>query len=177
MVQSASNPPRSSEVDKRRPRKNRIRWGLGLILIAGAAIQFVPVDKTNPRITSDIPAPPEVKAVLRQSCYDCHSHETTWPWYSRIAPVSWLIANDVNEGREKLNFSTWDRYDAGKQAHKIHEIWEEVEKGEMPLWFYEPLHPEAKLTSEDLAILKAWASATPDVKRGRDHNKDESDDD
>jgi Haem-binding domain len=72
----------------------------GVALIAAlVAIQFVPVTTANPPVESDIPTSPEVKTVLRRACYDCHSHETVWPWYSQIAPISWIIARDVHEGR------------------------------------------------------------------------------
>lgn len=159
--------PRSSDVGRQSKWGRVFRWGIGILLIAGVAIQFVPVEKTNPPVTGDIPVSIEVKAILRQSCYDCHSNETIWPWYSNVAPASWLVANDVKEGRRHLNFSTWDRYDAGKQSHKIHEVWEEVEQHEMPLWFYTPLHPDAKLSADDMEILKAWADATPESKSTR----------
>ena len=88
---------------------------------------------------------------------------SSWPWYSRVAPVSFLVAHDVREGREHLNFSTWNRLSTTEQARAIHECWEEVEEGEMPLWFYTPLHPEARLSEEDLQLLEAWAaSVSPD---------------
>ncbi len=122
------------------------------------AFQFVPVDTTNPPVTAEIPAPADVKEILQRSCYDCHSHETRWPWYSRIAPFSWLVAHDVEEGREHLNFSEWDRLGSEDQEEAMEEVWEEVEEGEMPLWFYLPLHPEARLSKEDREILMRWAS-------------------
>lgn len=176
MVDNESHPPLASDVARRGKWGRVFRWGLGLLLISGIAIQFVPVEISNPPVTGDIPTSPEVKVILRKSCYDCHSNETVWPWYSYVAPVSWLVAGDVREGRKHLNFSTWDRYDAGKQAHKIHEVWEEVDEGEMPLWFYTPLHPEANLSAEDLATLKAWVQATPEVRRDRGRRNDDSDD-
>jgi hypothetical protein len=84
-----------------------------------------------------------------------------WPWYSRIAPVSWLIASDVREGREELNFSTWDQYTTKQQIEKLKESWEEVEEGEMPLWFYLPVHRDAVLSDKDRATLRQWAMGTP----------------
>lgn len=66
-----------------------------ILLVALIVIQFVPIERTNPPVESDVPMSPELKAVLRHACYDCHSNETRWPWYSRIVPVSWLIVNDV----------------------------------------------------------------------------------
>lgn len=132
---------------------------LGLLAAVFIVIQFVPVEaRTNPPVESDISAPPEVDAILRRSCYDCHSHETKWPWYNRVAPASWLIAHDVEEAREHLNFSTWDRYSSEEKAHLLEEMWEEVEEGEMPLWFYVPLHPEAELSEADMKTLEDWAT-------------------
>ena len=125
-------------------------------------IQLGPLDPTNPPVTAEIDAPDEVKAILRRSCYDCHSNETDWPWYGRVAPMSWLVAYDVAEAREHLNFSEWDRLDAEERAEGIEESWEEVEEGEMPLWFYLPLHPEARLAADDLDVLRRWAEARED---------------
>jgi hypothetical protein len=128
-----------------------------VLLLALVAIQLVPVDTRNPPVTGDVPTSPAVKAVLRRACYDCHSHETRWPWYGRVAPVSWLLARDVREGRAELNFSTWDQYGAQQQVKKLKESWEEVAEGEMPPWFYLPAHREARLSAEDRALLRQWA--------------------
>src|SRR5271166_3000619 len=73
-------------------------------------IQLVPMSMTNPPITQDVAAPAPVELILRRGCYDCHSNETRWPWYARVAPVSWLVIRDVNRGRKHVNFSTWDKY-------------------------------------------------------------------
>jgi len=128
-----------------------------VILIIG--IQFVPVNKTNPPVTGEIKAPENVMQILRTSCYDCHSNEVKWPWYSNIAPASWLVAYDVNEAREHMNFSEWQSYSAEDKADDIEEIWEEVEEGEMPLWYYLILHSEAKLSENDKVILKDWVDS------------------
>ena len=120
-------------------------------------IQLIPVDRTNPPIESDIPTSPEVKVVLRRACYDCHSHETVWPWYSQIAPISWIIARDVQEGRAELNFSTWTRYSTQQQVKKLKESWEEIAEGEMPPWLYLAMHREVRLSEADRALLRQWA--------------------
>jgi hypothetical protein len=133
------------------------KWTIAVLSIALVVIQFVPVDRTNPPVETEVPATAEVRAVLRRACYDCHSNETVWPWYSRIAPVSWLVARDVHEGRDELNFSTWNRLTTKKQIKALHESWETVEEGEMPLWFYLPTHPEARLSSQDRSVLRAWS--------------------
>jgi len=136
-----------------------LRLATGVLLAALVAIQLVPVAPENPPVETEVPAPEAVHAVLRRACYDCHSHETRWPWYARLAPVSWLVADDVSEAREHLNFSTWNRYDASERRELREEVWEEVEEGEMPLWFYTPLHPEARLSDADRATLRNWAEA------------------
>jgi len=121
-------------------------------------MQLVPVDRDNPPVTMDVVAPSEVKAVLRQSCYDCHSNETNWLWHSYVAPVSWLVAKDVREGREHLNFSTWDRYDAAERTDIACDAYEVSAEGEMPIPIYLITHRDAALTPEDLQILRAWAA-------------------
>ena len=130
-----------------------------VIIVVLIGIQFVPVSKTNPPVTGEIKAPADVMEILRTSCYDCHSNESTWPWYSNIAPVSWLVASDVNEAREHMNFSEWDSYSAEDRAEDIDEIWEEIEDGEMPLWFYLPLHSEAKLSEVQKETIRKWVEA------------------
>jgi hypothetical protein len=84
--------------------------------------------------------------LVKDACYDCHSYETTKPWYASVAPVSWLIADHVEEGREHLNFSIWGDYGSGKKEHKLEECVELLQEGEMPLKGYSLLHPKAKLS-------------------------------
>jgi hypothetical protein len=124
-----------------------------------AALQLVPLDRTNPPVEGPLSAPPEVQAVLDRSCMNCHSHATSWPWYAYVAPVSWLVVHDVHEGRSHLNFSKWGTYTEKRQHKKARELWEEVEDGEMPLSQYLLLHPEAKLSAADKAVLRAWSEA------------------
>jgi hypothetical protein len=143
----------------------RIVLVVGIVLVG---IQIIPVDRSNPPVEEEVPASPEVKAVLKRACYDCHSNETIWPGYSRVAPVSWLLAWDVREGREELNFSTWNRYSQKKRGKIIKEIWEEVQEGEMPPWFYLPLHPDAWLSDSDRSLLRAWAKNVPSVSEDSD---------
>jgi hypothetical protein len=131
---------------------------LGLVILF-LAIQFVPVTRDNPPVQGEVPASPEVRAILERSCYDCHSRKSRWPWYSRVAPVSWLLVYDVHEAREHLDFTAWDDYDAKERAKNLEEAWEEVDEGEMPLWFYVPLHPEARLSESDRALLREWSLA------------------
>ena len=140
------------------------------VVIVLVGIQFIPVNRSNPPVEEEILPSPEVKAILKRACYDCHSNETIWPGYSRVAPVSWLLAWDVGEGREELNFSTWNRYNQKKRGKIIKEIWEEVQEGEMPPWFYLPLHPDARLSDSDRSLLRAWAKNVPSVSEDKNDN-------
>ena len=131
----------------------------GALLVLLAIIQFVPVQKSNPPSGAEIDAPLEVKQVFRRACYDCHSTETLWPWYSSVAPVSWLVARDVREGRVQVNFTAWKAMDSEKEAELIGEIWEEVEDGEMPPWFYRWAHRESRITDREKALIRQWSKS------------------
>lgn len=137
------------------------RWSKRIAICAFVlllVVQAVPYGRehTNPPATGE-PTwdSPRTRELFMRACGDCHSHETEWAWYSNVAPVSWLVQRDVEEGREHFNVSAWDRGpgDADEAA-------EEYEEGEMPLWFYTPLHPQAKLSSEDRGVLLAGLRAT-----------------
>jgi len=103
--------------------------------------------------------PTLVSAALRRGCYDCHSHETSWPWYSAIAPSSFFVARHVEEAREHLNFSKWAQYTGPAALHKLKEAVEEVEEGEMPLPSYLLLHSGGRWTEDELAAFEAWVEA------------------
>jgi hypothetical protein len=133
------------------------KWAIATLGVAAVAIQFVPVDRTNPPVEGAVSAPAEVESVLRRACYDCHSNETNWPWYSHLAPISWLTAHDVHEGRDALNFSTWSALDRRAQLEAIGKSWEEVQDHDMPPWYYLPLHWNAHLSSEDRAVVRGWS--------------------
>lgn len=126
-----------------------------LIVLALIGIQFIPVERTNPPVTSDINAPANVKAILKKACYNCHSNETDWVWYTKIAPASFLAVSDVNDGRKHLNFSEWD---INKEAKAKEKIWDEVREEQMPPWQYRVFHSEAKLSIEEKDALKNWAT-------------------
>jgi hypothetical protein len=121
-----------------------------------AALQLVPVERSNPPVDFDLPSPPPVKAVLERSCYDCHSHETNWPWYARVAPASWKLAYDVAQARSELNFSTWKAYRPDKRARLLEDVLEEVDEGHMPPWSYRLLHPDARLSDAEREELRLW---------------------
>ena len=102
---------------------------------------------------------PDVAAIFDRSCRDCHSNKTVWPWYTNVAPISWFIANHVNEGRHSLNLSEWGRLDRDRQDRKLRQICDEIQDGVMPLSTYTPLHPGSTLSEEDKKTLCAWTDA------------------
>jgi Haem-binding domain len=126
-------------------------------LVALVAIQFIPVERSNPPVRLEVQAPPEVAAVLRRACYDCHSNETKWPWYAHVAPMSWLLSAHVRSGRGDVNFSEWPALDTELQALAFDDIRKQIEQRKMPLWSYLLLHPEARLTEADRRTLLGWA--------------------
>ena len=126
--------------------------------LIGVAIQFIPVVRLNPPVEANLGAPAEVQAILRAACYDCHSNETVWPWYAKVAPVSWLVASDVTEARGQFNFSTWQHYPPELQAGIRMRILREVRQGDMPPWYYALKHPQARLTPAQRLTLENWAA-------------------
>lgn len=121
------------------------------------AIQLVPVARPAAESAeAEIIAPPDVKGILRRSCYDCHSTETKWPLYSRIAPVSWIVIHDVNEGRDHLDFSNWQAESKLSQSDMKEEILDEVSEGKMPLKKYLLIHRHSKLSDSDKKALRDW---------------------
>ena len=137
--------------------------GIGLLV----AMQLIPVRRTNPPVTGDLKTPPEVRRILGASCYDCHSHETHWPFYSYVAPVSWFIAHDVHEGRGRVNFSEWDAYPESAREFLRNDVYNQVSEGEMPPWPYLLLHPSARVGAAALDVLKQWAGSAPGADDGR----------
>lgn len=131
-----------------------------VLLVVFVIMQFFRITSTNePIIVSNdfisLTNPTtEVKTLLKSACYDCHSNQTRYPWYSEVAPVSWWLQHHVNEGKEHLNFSEWGTYSEKKSDHKLEECAEEVEEGEMPLNSYTWAHGDAKLTAEQRALLE-----------------------
>ncbi|RKS55063.1 heme-binding protein [Gillisia mitskevichiae] len=133
-------------------------------LIALIVIQFFP---KNYNQSETIPAsdfiasynpPKEVEAILRASCYDCHSNNTEYPWYNRVQPVNWYLADHVDEGKSELNFSEFGEYSQKRKDHKLEELIKEVKNDKMPLDEYTWLHQEAKLTDDDKKVLMDWVA-------------------
>ncbi len=138
------------------PRSKLVILGLiGLFVI----IQLIPLNQTNPAVIQDVQAIAEVNSILRTSCYDCHSNETVWPWYSRIAPGSFLITRDVVVGREHLNFSEFSGMDFYDSTDVADEIIEMLDSGKMPMKPYLLLHPDASLTDSQTRVLIQWAES------------------
>ncbi|MEK7251743.1 MAG: heme-binding domain-containing protein [Actinomycetota bacterium] len=145
-------------------RRGRIVWTMLAVATAlAAAAQLVPYgrDHTNPPVTAE-PAwnAPETRALAVRACFDCHGNETAWPWYTDVAPISWLLTNHVVEGRRVLNFSTWDR-----PQGELDEIAETIREGEMPPASYVILHPDARLSGAEkqqlIDGLEATITASP----------------
>ena len=148
---------------------------LGGLVALFLLMQLVPYgrDHTNPPVIKEPEwNSPRTRELAVKACFDCHSNETIWPWYSNVAPMSWLVQRDVDEGRSKLNFSEWDR--PQKEAH---EASEQLQKGKMPLWFYVPLHPQARLSAEEkqalIRGLQATNGAGEQIESGESTESDE----
>jgi hypothetical protein len=138
------------------------KWVLiGLILLLVVAQAFQPSlnrgTATGPGdIMGVVSVPADVSGILKQSCYDCHSNHTTYPWYDRIAPVSWWVADHIKDGKNELNFTEFATYSPKKQRHKLEEIRETVEAGAMPLKSYLIMHGDAKLTDAQKSRIAEW---------------------
>jgi len=133
-------------------------------IVIFALIQIVPYghNQKNPSVRLEPNwDSPQTRELAKRACFDCHSNETEWPWYSYIAPASWLVQRDVEEGRHHLNFSEWDvPQDDAEEAAEM------VRKGEMPLWFYVPLHPQASLNAGEKQALIRGLEASIDTAPG-----------
>ena len=143
-----------------------LRRGLIGAVVLFLLIQLVPYgrDHSNPPVTVAAAWPSvEGERLARAACYDCHSNETEWPWYSNVAPISWLVQRDVVNGRNKVNFSEWDR-----EQEEIDELHESVEEGSMPPWQYFPTHPEARLSASEKAALAEALETVEDTAPGGD---------
>ncbi len=141
----------------------RILWILLLVIIL---IQFIDYHLPDTAVSGekDIASvenvPSDVKVLMKNACYDCHSMETVYPWYSHIAPVKWLVKNDISEGRHHVNFSMWGNYTELEKVKKLDDIHDEVEKGEMPPTNYKMMHAKARLTDSDRQKIVAWADSS-----------------
>jgi hypothetical protein len=151
-----------------------IKWvGIAIPIIL-IGIQFIQPERTNPpvdqskTIFASLNVPPEVRAILERSCFDCHSNNTSWPWYSHVAPTSWLVASDVKSGRSRINFSTWGDYDETRQISKLDMISQMVTDDKMPLKTYRLMHPKAALSKAEVDQISMWAEKAQDSFLGPD---------
>jgi hypothetical protein len=133
-----------------------------VLLVVLVVIQFFQIDKTNPvtDINQDFlkihETPTEIASTMKAACYDCHSNKSVYPWYSNIQPIGWYLKDHIEEGKEHLNFSEFGTYTPKKQAHKLEECYELIEKGEMPLSSYTIIHKEAVLSETQQTELVSY---------------------
>jgi Haem-binding domain/Cytochrome P460 len=124
--------------------------------VAFIGMQFVRPELKNPPVTAELQVPPQVKQILKISCYNCHSNETQLPWFDHIAPAYWIVARDVKKARTHVNFSEIGKLPAAQQKATLYEAVNQIQLGAMPLPSYRRVHPESEVTPEQLAILKAY---------------------
>jgi hypothetical protein len=138
------------------------------LLIIFIAIQFIRPAKNRSEgisandISTKYPVPDSVQAILKVACYDCHSNNTRYPWYSEIQPVAWWLNNHIKDGKRGLNFSEFTSYRIKKQFHRLDDINKQVKKNEMPLSSYTLIHTDAKLTEGQKLAIAAWATSIRD---------------
>jgi len=153
-----------------------LRWGLISLMTALVVVQVIPYgrDHANPLVVAEpVWDSTKTRDLAVRACFDCHSNETVWPWYSNVAPMSWLLQRDVEEGREALNFSEWNRPQEGEEAA------ETVREGSMPPGPYLFTHPDGRLTDTELTALADGLTATlgDEGREGGEHGGEEDDDD
>ena len=145
--------------------KKWLKLSLITLVALVVAAQVVRPARTNPpvdpqkEITAHMQVDPAVMATLSRACNDCHSNRTEWPWYSNVAPVSWLVAHDVNDGREELNFSEWGASKEKEPGKLLGKICSEMTEGKMPMTTYTLIHPQAKLTREEVQNVCRWTNS------------------
>ena len=125
-------------------------------------LQAIPVERGNPpvdparTIFATVALPAKVEMVLRRSCADCHSNQTRWPWYSYVAPMSWIVAHDVHAARRQMNFSEWAGYSEKKREDRLNGICEQVVNGDMPEGKYALIHRRARVPEDERAAICQW---------------------
>jgi hypothetical protein len=138
----------------------RIIWLSILALVI--VIQFIPsgrpevIEQNENDLIASNSIPDSIASLLKTTCYDCHSNQTNYPWYSYVAPVSWLVSRDVRIGRKHMNFSNWEKLSKTDKAEHLSDINDEVSMGSMPLVIYPIMHSEARLTAEERQMIVDW---------------------
>jgi len=136
-----------------------IKWAGAAVVVMGLLIQLYRPARTNPptdparTLGARVAVTPETSAVLKRACRDCHSHDTHWPWYSNVAPLSWFVIDHVNHGRSHFNYSDWAKYDAKDASQLLKKACDLARSGEMPLPVYVPMHPDARLSQADIDAI------------------------
>ncbi len=145
------------------------KWVTRIVLAVAVLLlvsQLIPVHRSNSAVDpaqsiySAEQVPPAVKAVFQRSCENCHSEQTTWPWYAYVAPASWVVANDVHEARKAMNFSRWTTYSAKKREEHLEDICEQVTNGDMPDAKYLLIHRKARLTPVERTAVCEWTEGS-----------------
>jgi len=143
-------------------RHSSLLWLAITLTAVFLGLQWVRPELRNPPVTAELQAPPEVKQILRNSCYNCHSNETKLPWFDKIVPAYWLVVSDVKQARSRVNFSEIGAQPAAKQKGTLFEAVNQIQLGAMPLPSYLRVHPGAVVTAEQLGVLRAYLNpATP----------------
>jgi len=162
----AREPPHSRvQIVRNSLMKQTLTLAVGVLALLFVGAQFFQPDRTNPplepslTIESHLSVPAAVDSLLRKACYDCHSNETRWPWYSYVAPSSWLVARDVEQARRHLNFSEWGRYRKTKAMTTLESLCDEITARTMPLSQYALMHPSAQLTQQEIDLLCEWSES------------------
>jgi hypothetical protein len=139
-----------------------------VVLVAFVGIQFVPTEHNQSDMvpTTDFmfayDVPNHVKNKLQESCYDCHSNNTKYPWYNKVQPIAWFLEDHIKEGKAELNFSEWDTYSSRRKTSKLRSIIKQIESGEMPMNSYTIIHRDASFSDEDKQIVIPWVTNLKD---------------
>jgi hypothetical protein len=139
-------------------RSRILLWMIAILAIGFVLLQFLRPELPNPPVTAELQAPPDVKQILKTSCYNCHSNETKLSWFDEPVPAYWIVAKHVKEGRKHLNFSEIGKLPVAQQNGMLFESVSQIELGAMPIPAYQRLHPSSEVTAEQLAVLKNYLS-------------------
>lgn len=142
----------------------RVKIALIAVVVLFVGMQFVQPERTNaPSVASralsaHVQMPAQVQGALQRACGDCHSNQTVWPWYSRVAPVSWVVVDDVNQGRRHLNFDDWEAQQNPKQANDhLIDLCKEISEKGMPPFSYRLVHPAVQLKTQEITEICLWS--------------------